>query len=413
MGFSNDKHRISWLLDSDISTVWLLWCGLATFSLVTVLLQALLDDIKAMTRADSDAGSSDSSLTQGGTPFSAPPEPHICKVSPPSHPPDAQETNHASFGVVDSASPQRIPTAHPHSASPQLQRQHMTGAAPSVPGQHHSAEVERHQEEEEQQAQQQPDEEVRAEPAGRGESAHAGCGDDDESAGDADLEGWDDEDPMAMLSQSVQSLARAHQAEIEPRSLEPAQHVALQSGSLPASAPHANLHSHTSSELLSARLVGAADTGQAALSSNNSQDASSRAARQVPNGIMPQRTEAASDTVLMSTNESADLQSRGTRSGSYDGNDTMADAVHWPNGDGLAGSPESACLEPNAPASVLTSDSTWPEVENVLGKGNRAVIHTRGAGGGPYGPTMVHGYPGIVFEVTQAGQVASVTLFDI
>ncbi len=371
--------------------------GFSTFSLVAVLLQALLDDIKAMTRADSDADSSDSSQTQEGEPFSAPPEPQIGKVTPPSYPPGAQETDHAFLGAE-------------YKAFPQQQRQQTTGVAPSVPRQDHSAEVERRQEEEEQQGQQQPDEEVRAELAGGGESAPAGCGDYSESVGDVGLEGWDDEDPMAMLSQSVRSLAQAQQAESELRSSEPAQHVVVQSGSLAANAPYANPHSHNSSETLSERLVGAAETGQAALSSKNSKDASSWAAKAVPNGIMPERTGAASDTVLMSADESADLQSRGSWSGSYDGNDAMADAQA---GSSLAGSSESACLGHNASASVLTADSTWVEVENVLGKGNRAVIHTRGAGGGPYGPTMVHGYPGIVFEVTQAGQIASVTLFDI
>ncbi|KAL0030389.1 hypothetical protein WJX79_000798 [Trebouxia sp. C0005] len=250
--------------------------------------QALLDDIKAMTRADSDAGSSDSSMTQEGAPFSA--------------------------GTV-----------------PQ------TG-------------------EEEQQAQQLPEVEARAELAGSGESAPVDFGDEGGSAGDVGSEGWDDADPMAMLSQSVQSLARAQQAESELR-----------------------------------------------------QDASSWTAQEVPSGIMPEHPEAASETVLVSAGESAELQSRGSRSGSYDGNDANSSAQA---GNGLAGGLESACLEHDASASVLTADSTWAEVENVLGKGNRAVIHTRGVGGGPYGPTMVHGYPGIVFEVTQAGQVASVTLFD-
>ncbi|KAL0047926.1 hypothetical protein WJX82_003400 [Trebouxia sp. C0006] len=279
--------------------------------------QALLDDIKAMTRADSDAGSSDSSLTQQGAPFSAPTEPQTGKVTPPSYPPDAQETDYASLGAEDKVTQQQ-------------QRQHMTGADPSVSRQDHSAEVERHQEEEEQRGQQLPEEEARAELAGGGESAHAGCGDYSESAGDVGLEGWDDEDPMAMLSQSVQSLAQVQQAEPEP-----VLDVVVRPGSSAASTPHAIIPSHITSEKLSAKSVGAAETGQAALSSNNSQDARSWAAREVPNGIMPEHTGAASDTVLMST------------------------------------------------------------------------------GGGPYGPTMVHGYPGIVFEVTQAGQIASVTLFDI
>ncbi|KAL0021548.1 hypothetical protein WJX77_007325 [Trebouxia sp. C0004] len=293
---------------------------------VPAAVQALLNDIKAMITADSDAGSSDSSLTQEGAPFSASPEPQVGKVTPPSYPPDAQETDHASLVAVDTASPQ------------QQQRQ-TAGDAPSLSRQHYAAEDGRRQEEEEQQGQQQPGEEARAELVSSGESAPAGCGDDGKSAGDVGLEGWDDEDPMAVLSQSVQSLARAQQAESELSYLEPAQHVVMQSGSLAASAPHATTHSH-SSEKLFANLGGAAETGQ-------------------------------------------------------------------------AGSPKSACLEHNASASVLTADSTWVEVESVLGKGNRAVIHTRGAGGGPSGPTMVHGYPGIVFEVTQGGQIASVTLFDI
>ncbi|DBA84874.1 TPA: hypothetical protein ACH3X1_005893 [Trebouxia sp. C0004] len=363
---------------------------------VPAAVQALLNDIKAMITADSDAGSSDSSLTQEGAPFSASPEPQVGKVTPPSYPPDAQETDHASLVAVDTASPQ------------QQQRQ-TAGDAPSLSRQHYAAEDGRRQEEEEQQGQQQPGEEARAELVSSGESAPAGCGDDGKSAGDVGLEGWDDEDPMAVLSQSVQSLARAQQAESELSYLEPAQHVVMQSGSLAASAPHATTHSH-SSEKLFANLGGAAETGQVALSSNNEQDASCWAAKAVSTGIMHERTGAACDTVHTSAGESADLQSRGCWSGSYDGNDAMSFAQA---GNGQAGSPKSACLEHNASASVLTADSTWVEVESVLGKGNRAVIHTRGAGGGPSGPTMVHGYPGIVFEVTQGGQIASVTLFDI
>ncbi|KAL0047925.1 hypothetical protein WJX82_003400 [Trebouxia sp. C0006] len=264
--------------------------------------QALLDDIKAMTRADSDAGSSDSSLTQQGAPFSAPTEPQTGKVTPPSYPPDAQETDYASLGAEDKVTQQQ-------------QRQHMTGADPSVSRQDHSAEVERHQEEEEQRGQQLPEEEARAELAGGGESAHAGCGDYSESAGDVGLEGWDDEDPMAMLSQSVQSLAQVQQAEPEP-----VLDVVVRPGSSAASTPHAIIPSHITSEKLSAKSVGAAETGQAALSSNNSQDARSWAAREVPNGIMPEHTGAASDTVLMSTG----FMPRSRRLGSKQGRDIWA-----------------------------------------------------------------------------------------
>ena len=61
---------------------------------------------------------------------------------------------------------------------------------------------------------------------------------------------------------------------------------------------------------------------------------------------------------------------------------------------------------------MLGPDSHWSDVEKIFGPGDQAIIHTRGADGS-FGPTTVHGYPGIVFEVTRAGCLAAATLLQI
>ena len=61
---------------------------------------------------------------------------------------------------------------------------------------------------------------------------------------------------------------------------------------------------------------------------------------------------------------------------------------------------------------VLSPNSQWSDVEKIFGPGDQAIIHTRGAEG-VFGPTRVHGYPGIVFEVTSAECIAAVTLLQL
>ena len=61
----------------------------------------------------------------------------------------------------------------------------------------------------------------------------------------------------------------------------------------------------------------------------------------------------------------------------------------------------------------ITADSLWEDVKGIIGDAGRASVHSRGgAVGSPFGPTFVHGYPGVAFEVSRNGRLASVTLFE-
>ena len=61
----------------------------------------------------------------------------------------------------------------------------------------------------------------------------------------------------------------------------------------------------------------------------------------------------------------------------------------------------------------ITADSTWAQIQAVMGTGGRATILTHGADASPFGPTYVYGYPGVAFEVMRGGQLAAVTLFQL
>jgi hypothetical protein len=60
----------------------------------------------------------------------------------------------------------------------------------------------------------------------------------------------------------------------------------------------------------------------------------------------------------------------------------------------------------------ITADSTWEQVQRVLGDGGRATIHSRGFAQNPFGPTLVRGYRGVAFEALKDGRLASLTLFQ-
>ncbi|KAK9846703.1 hypothetical protein WJX84_003064 [Apatococcus fuscideae] len=62
---------------------------------------------------------------------------------------------------------------------------------------------------------------------------------------------------------------------------------------------------------------------------------------------------------------------------------------------------------------AITADSTWAQIQAIMGPGGRATILTHGADASPFGPTYVYGYPGIAFEIMQGGQLAAVTLFQL
>jgi len=62
---------------------------------------------------------------------------------------------------------------------------------------------------------------------------------------------------------------------------------------------------------------------------------------------------------------------------------------------------------------AITADSTWTEVQQVLGDGGRATIHSRGFASNPFGPTLVYGYRGVAFEALKNGHLAGLTLFQV
>lgn len=66
----------------------------------------------------------------------------------------------------------------------------------------------------------------------------------------------------------------------------------------------------------------------------------------------------------------------------------------------------------NGNGPVITADSTWEEVQQVLGDGGRATIHSRGFASNPFGPTLVYGYKGVAFEALKNGHLAGLTLFE-
>jgi hypothetical protein len=80
-----------------------------------------------------------------------------------------------------------------------------------------------------------------------------------------------------------------------------------------------------------------------------------------------------------------------------------ADIVRLPSGG-------SSCPANKGP--VITADSSWEEVQQALGDGGRATIHSRGFASNPFGPTLVYGYRGVAFEVLKNGHLAGLTLFE-
>uniref|UniRef100_A0A061R1P5 Upf0183 protein n=2 Tax=Tetraselmis sp. GSL018 TaxID=582737 RepID=A0A061R1P5_9CHLO len=65
----------------------------------------------------------------------------------------------------------------------------------------------------------------------------------------------------------------------------------------------------------------------------------------------------------------------------------------------------------DAASGTITCDSSWEEVQSLLGPGGRATINTGGTASNPFGPTYVYGYRGVAFEVMKDGSIARVTLF--
>lgn len=184
------------------------------------------------------------------------------------------------------------------------------------------------------------------------------------------MDGWDDMDPMALLSQSVQLPSEAH--------------TSRQSDTLSEQAPSSALEGeggHMEHTAVSDH--GSQATQSHPVSTDTSQTPSSTATLPL--------MQAPSSSMLQLDN----CLGQGTTSSS------LHDTPAVPHIEAHSSSPA---------GHTLTAESCWLDFEKCLGPGCQAIIHCRG-GGAPFGSTIVHGYPGLVFEVTQSGRVATVTLF--
>ncbi|BDA50963.1 probable UPF0183 protein C16orf70 homolog at N-terminal half [Coccomyxa sp. Obi] len=79
---------------------------------------------------------------------------------------------------------------------------------------------------------------------------------------------------------------------------------------------------------------------------------------------------------------------------------------------GLSSTAAAAAQGSTCKGPTITADSTWDEVQQVLGDGGRATIHSRGFASNPFGPTLVYGYRGVAFEALKSGHLAGLTLFQ-
>ena len=227
-------------------------------------------------------------------------------------------------------------------------------------------------------------------------------------ARESQLNGWDDMDPMAALSKSVQMPHEATQEQL------PNQEMQQASGTVSASA--------SATAAAAAAAAAAADHGRNGSASGSSNDVK-QALHSYPVSIQPSSVATLSplQPSLAQLNQEEDsfpLRAGISLAGhaSVTGNGP-ADAFVSAALDEEKGQSDIASVAHGtgsnhgrqAPDS-LTADSPWAEYERCLGAGSQAIMHSRGAGA-PFGSTRVYGYPGIVFETTQGGRLATATLF--
>ena len=262
-----------------------------------------------------------------------------------------------------------------------------------------------------------------------------------EPAAGSNLDGWDDMDPMALLSGSVQSQAKAQdiysaklaqpimpricttqatqqrlpdaQLDAAPKShdhkTEPASSAtSVQSHRAPSvkvdrpdpSKPSSEGDSSDFHHQLGADIKQHVDGHE----QKDTSTSSSMAASSQKNGAAPQDANHSSRFPSLETNSN---QQGTTATALREGNAQQEVA------DDAASGACPSTLEGIVPmeAAMLTAESSLADVQSMLGQGDRAVIHTRAPGRDAFGPTLVYGYPGVVFEATQAGCIAAVTIF--
>ena len=265
-------------------------------------------------------------------------------------------------------------------------------------------------------------------------------GSEDGPAGGSNMDGWDDMNPMALLSRSVQSQARAQDID----SADPAQPVtplvsAPQATQQclpdePLSAAHDTHHHQTKlyANSVQSPRAPSVNVDRPDPSKSRSKCTSSGCGHHSKEADMKKHLDGHEEgNELTLTSEAAPSEKDGaalkdahhsSRSPSlgFDSNQQGAtasaldkgDAQQEPADEDASGAVPSSlnCCVPME-AAVLTAESSLADVHSMLGQGDRAVIHTRAPGRDAFGPMLVYGYPGVVFETTQAGRIASVTIF--
>lgn len=260
-------------------------------------------------------------------------------------------------------------------------------------------------------------------------------------AGGSNLNGWDDMDPMALLSGSVQSQAKAQ----DINSATPAPPITLLNFAnqavqqrlpdeqIAAPCDSHNHHTKPASDAHSVQNLRApsvkvdkpdssksqseCDTSSCGYQHTEADTKKHLGGREQGNGFTSPY-EAAFNKKNGAVPKDAHHSSRVTSSG-LDSNQQDATATSIYKGDAQQEAANAAAdgaypskLESSVPqeAAVLTAESLLADVQSMLGQGDRAVIHTRAPGRDAFGPTLVYGYPGFVFEATQAGRIATVTI---
>lgn len=258
---------------------------------------------------------------------------------------------------------------------------------------------------------------------GWGRGSHGG------SAGGSNLDGWDDMDPMALLSGSVQSQIKA----TDSVSAESTQPLTVETGDTQATQQRlpdeqlgasSDSHDHQTNpekdtdpaRKAPSMLADRPDSSksQSRCNSSNSghhgkgRDIKSHLDGHVQSDISVLTSQAEGDSAMLK-----DAQHSGVSSSSVGHTDSQQSVTAKSLHDGAASGVCPNSLEGGVPmaTAVLTAESSVADVQSMLGQGDRAVIHTRAPGRDAFGPTLVYGYPVVVFETTQAGRIATVTLF--
>jgi hypothetical protein len=75
----------------------------------------------------------------------------------------------------------------------------------------------------------------------------------------------------------------------------------------------------------------------------------------------------------------------------------------------------SAAPPPSLPTSgkVVTAETTFAAIEQLLGYTPRPMINDKGSVDSPFGRTLYYAYPGAMLEIMKKGTIASVSFFQI